>query len=74
MIRSYNPGLIQEDGKPYAPFKVQFLVGDSPTDYNFASKEYEYSEDSLSIQTFNIEPCVAIGKFIKVLLIGKRRT
>ncbi len=27
----------------------------------------------MQVQTFNIEPYVAIGKFIKVVLIGKRR-
>ena len=71
-IRTYDHSQIQ--GNPenlYAPVKVQILVGDTPEHFTFVSKEFEYCRRSLNNQSFSLLPNFAVGRFVKVLLIGK---
>lgn len=70
-VRSFDASEFQAVNKPYAPMRVQFFVGDDNESWAYKSPEFEYNRDTFLPQYFSVEPHVMIGKFLKVLLIGK---
>ena len=67
----FDPGRIQNSETTYPPKQVKFLLGSSPTDFHFQSEAYLVSPDTDLEQQFVVFPKIAVGRFLKVLLIGK---
>ena len=67
----FDPGQIEASEPTYPPKQIKFLLGSSPTDFHFQSETFSVSPDTDLEQQFVLFPKLAVGKFIKILLIGK---
>ena len=72
-IKTYDHARFgKKDAKPFPPCKVQILIGDSPNEFSFVSTEMLYDrEKPFEHQHFRLEQYFAVGKFVKIMLIGK---
>lgn len=55
----------------YPPKRIQVLVGSSPDSYHYASPIFEVNQQTAEEQEFILSPDVAVGEYIKLVLIGK---
>ena len=70
MIHSVTMSVFKSD-KTYPPKKIQFEVGDREDHYYYQSDIMDVDQNSSKEQVFNLLPDVAVGKFIRLNLIGK---